>query len=374
MSVKTRQIVSVTVLEADITNLQAPTFTTLTRGPLEPITKLKWDHKVNLIGQKVSSPMVHICEKCNKPVLIYGRMIPCRHAFCFSCAKDQDQKCMRCNDKVARVEQAVIGNVFMCTHGGSKYGQDGCRRTYLSGRDLQAHINHRHLKNQKVPNVAQAAQAAQASNPQSAVKDIAIMKEMYLKQQRLVNAPDLQKKEKAPQLVPQELRQHPEARGQQEARRTMPPQVSPQPTAGHPPINQIPVLTTRNPNLVTVPIQELPAQQMNQPPIRFPPGYQPGQPMPGFSFPPGQGPPLSQAHYRQPPPNPFFPGQQPRFPPNFQAKSPNFDQAAQFRPPGPGPSHPGPNHPGTGHPRSGHPGPGHPGPGQAWSGQPQFYR
>jgi len=34
----------------------------------------------------------------------------------------------------------------MCTHGGSRYGNDGCRRTYLSQRDLQAHINHRHLR------------------------------------------------------------------------------------------------------------------------------------------------------------------------------------------------------------------------------------
>lgn len=33
----------------------------------------------------------------------------------------------------------------MCTHGGSRYGNDGCRRTYLSQRDLRAHINHRHV-------------------------------------------------------------------------------------------------------------------------------------------------------------------------------------------------------------------------------------
>lgn len=33
----------------------------------------------------------------------------------------------------------------MCTHGGTRHGQTGCRRTYLSQRDLQAHINHRHV-------------------------------------------------------------------------------------------------------------------------------------------------------------------------------------------------------------------------------------
>jgi hypothetical protein len=30
-----------------------------------------------------------------------------------------------------------------------RYGNTGCRRTYLSGRDLQAHIQHRHHKNNK---------------------------------------------------------------------------------------------------------------------------------------------------------------------------------------------------------------------------------
>lgn len=33
----------------------------------------------------------------------------------------------------------------MCTHEGTRYGSTGCRRTYLSQRDLQAHINHRHV-------------------------------------------------------------------------------------------------------------------------------------------------------------------------------------------------------------------------------------
>ncbi|VVC98049.1 unnamed protein product [Leptidea sinapis] len=46
---------------------------------------------------------------------------------------------------VLRVEQTGLGTVFMCTHSGTRYGNTGCRRTYLSQRDLQAHINHRHV-------------------------------------------------------------------------------------------------------------------------------------------------------------------------------------------------------------------------------------
>lgn len=45
--------------------------------------------------------------------------------------------CPRCTEKVSRVEQTGLGTVFMCTHGGTRYGNAGCRRTYLSQRDLQ---------------------------------------------------------------------------------------------------------------------------------------------------------------------------------------------------------------------------------------------
>lgn len=132
-------------MEADISQLEAPTFTTLSRGPPEPMTRLQWNHPVNLLGEKVLNPMIHCCDTCLRPVLIYGRMIPCKHVFCLSCAQRDSKICPRCNDKVVRVEQTGLGTVFMCTHGGTRYGNTGCRRTYLSQRDLQAHVNHRHV-------------------------------------------------------------------------------------------------------------------------------------------------------------------------------------------------------------------------------------
>lgn len=127
-------------MEADISQLEAPTFTTINRGPPEPMTRLKWGHKVNLIGEKVLNPMIHCCDQCEnvKPILIYGRMIPCKHVFCLKCGREEPLKvCPRCKEKVVRVEQSGLGTVFMCTHGGSRYGTTGCRRTYLSQRDLQ---------------------------------------------------------------------------------------------------------------------------------------------------------------------------------------------------------------------------------------------
>ena len=37
--------------------------------------ELKWDHKLNLIGRAVKDPLLHICEVCSLPILIYGRMV-----------------------------------------------------------------------------------------------------------------------------------------------------------------------------------------------------------------------------------------------------------------------------------------------------------
>jgi len=61
--------------ETDISQLEAPTFTTLTRGPPEPMLRLDWSLPVNLIGEKVLNPMIHCCDKCLKPILIYGRLV-----------------------------------------------------------------------------------------------------------------------------------------------------------------------------------------------------------------------------------------------------------------------------------------------------------
>ncbi len=41
-------------MDTDISKLEAPTFTTLDRGPSQPMLSLTWDHKVNLMGKKVS--------------------------------------------------------------------------------------------------------------------------------------------------------------------------------------------------------------------------------------------------------------------------------------------------------------------------------
>ena len=110
-----------------------------------PTSPFKSIRQVNLSAEKVPDPAIYTCEKCNLPILIYGRLIPCKHVFCFNCAKNStDKHCPRCKDPFARIEQSALGTVFICTFGGGKQTPRGCKRTYLSPRDLNAHIAHRH--------------------------------------------------------------------------------------------------------------------------------------------------------------------------------------------------------------------------------------
>lgn len=75
-----------------------------------------------------------------------------------------------------RIEQAALGTVFVCTFGGTKHGVSGCHRTYLSQRDLQAHVAHRHFgasreaaAQQVVPPELLPATAAARPTPAGAV-------------------------------------------------------------------------------------------------------------------------------------------------------------------------------------------------------------
>lgn len=103
-------------------------------------SSLRWEQKVNLLGRAVQDPLVHICEVCCLPVLIYGRMVShtcthttgvnltfpmpqkrCRHAFCRDCAKRAAGVCPRCKEGEQTFEEASMGNVYICTHGGGRY-------------------------------------------------------------------------------------------------------------------------------------------------------------------------------------------------------------------------------------------------------------
>uniref|UniRef100_A0A0K2UNF3 E3 ubiquitin-protein ligase Hakai n=1 Tax=Lepeophtheirus salmonis TaxID=72036 RepID=A0A0K2UNF3_LEPSM len=180
----------------DISQLEAPTFTTLDRGPCQSMTMLQWDHGVNLIGKKVVNPMIHCCDKCLKPILIYGRMIPCKHVFCLKCAQsEKNGSCSRCGEKISHVDHAGLGSIYMCSHGGSRYGNNGCRRTYLSQRDLQAHIRHRHVKSATPAEAPQPAVPSAVSSVTNPPTRVTSAPPPLLKQQPLPTHTDSYRKE-----------------------------------------------------------------------------------------------------------------------------------------------------------------------------------
>ena len=108
--------------------------------------ELDWSHKVVFVGEKIQDPMIHVCEQCNLPILVYGRLIHCKHILCYSCAQKASGKCPYCSERIERIEPAGIGQIFVCSYGGSCHEASQCRRSYLSQRDLIAHIKHRHEK------------------------------------------------------------------------------------------------------------------------------------------------------------------------------------------------------------------------------------
>nr|XP_006820324.1 PREDICTED: E3 ubiquitin-protein ligase Hakai-like [Saccoglossus kowalevskii] len=291
--------------------------------PIHQKCQLKWDQKLDLIGEKVVDPMIHCCSKCDLPILIYGRMIPCKHVVCFDCAKRTDKNCPRCGDTVLRIEQSHLGSIFVCTYGTSKHGNSGCRRTYLSQRDLQAHINHRHNR-----------PAQTESIPPPAVQERPVADQRYISPHESYRTPP------PPQRVMRESHAMYANTSEERKDHTLP-STSYQST--------IPVVTGgRTSNLITVPIHDGDKDYRDDkaqlrggpPPVQLPPHpiHYPGQPT---SAPPPPGPPLPQHAY--PPPQNNYPSTSLGGPPMSYS--------------GPPPSVPVPPHFTTAPIHHGHPGP-----------------
>ena len=55
--------------------LPTPTVTALTCVPKHQNQVLQWHHQVNLIGEKCPNPRIHVCDSCQHPILVYGRLV-----------------------------------------------------------------------------------------------------------------------------------------------------------------------------------------------------------------------------------------------------------------------------------------------------------
>ncbi|XP_055015958.1 E3 ubiquitin-protein ligase Hakai [Boleophthalmus pectinirostris] len=253
---------------------------------------LFWDFKLNLLGEKDKLP-IHFCDKCGLPIQLYGRMIPCKHVFCYECAllheKKGDKMCpgltmFSCSDPVQRIEQCQRGSLWMCSV------VPGCKRTYLSERDLQAHVNHRHLR---------AAKSSSSSNrgnqdPMHLPPPASDHPDRYR-----VPPPHLQKNHHMPNLP----------HGPHDPYSQPPPNAHDQPPPNSglgPETFRIATVTTRkHSNLITVPIQDdSGAGRDSMPPgPAQPPHHHPGD----YPTPPVVSHPhhlMPQQHFGPPPPPP----------------------------------------------------------------------
>ncbi|KAM9470942.1 E3 ubiquitin-protein ligase Hakai isoform 1-T1 [Clarias gariepinus] len=259
-----------------------------------------WDFKLNLVGEKDDTP-VHFCDKCGLPIKIYGRMIPCKHVFCYDCAvlyeKKSDKTCpglslYSCTEPVQRIEQCQRGSLYMCSI------VQGCKRTYLSQRDLQAHINHRHIRAGKP-----GASRAEPTHPTPAPTPTLTSEPPD--RFRLPPPPHLPKSHP---LIPPPLQGH-DPYGQPPPASPSPSDLGPSSRALPPETFRIATVTTRkHSNLITVPIQDdsgtsipSPREPIPQTPPGLPPHHHPGQVVahPHHIMPPPQ-----QQHYGPPPPPP----------------------------------------------------------------------
>jgi len=338
-------------METDISKMEAPTFTTIERNQQAAMLALDWDHQVNLVGKKVLNPMIHCCDQCLKPILVYGRMIPCKHVFCLGCAKKEDKQCPRCKDKVSRVEPAGLGNIYLCTQGGTRYGNSGCRRTYLSTRDLQAHVLHRHSKGrdeEKMPDKKEMTNNEAIRNAVNSLSKASLAAAVAAASSINSGVPSPYSTAGAAQYSNTGTIFSSAAAGTTSTA-TAPYNSAAtaqyRPSAGAP-SNHISVINTRQSNLISIPIHgngTSSSEGAAPPPLHtgYAPGSYPGYPgyttqpspaVPVTSFPQGAPPPT----FNQPPPTYPFTGSYPSAPP------PAAGQYTAGPPPAPAPFNPAP--------------------------------
>ncbi|WOK98381.1 hypothetical protein Cni_G07092 [Canna indica] len=80
---------------------------------------------------------VHICVRCDFPVAIYGRLVPCDHAFCLTCARS-DPNCYLCEERIQKIQSIkMMEGIFICA-------APHCLKSFLKRPEFEAHIHEAH--------------------------------------------------------------------------------------------------------------------------------------------------------------------------------------------------------------------------------------
>ena len=82
---------------------------------------------VDLVGEVVplrdhAGP--HFCLRCTMPIAIYGRLSPCNHLYCHTCAKTV-KTCTFCHKNVVRVQLLENVDMFVCPYVARGVSEEG---------------------------------------------------------------------------------------------------------------------------------------------------------------------------------------------------------------------------------------------------------
>ncbi|KAL5231474.1 hypothetical protein ABZP36_030250 [Zizania latifolia] len=88
------------------------------------------------IGRRSRRPLgerVHICCRCEFPVALYGRLIPCEHAFCLTCARS-DSSCYLCDERIQKIQSVkMMEGIFICA-------APMCLKSFLKKAEFESHV------------------------------------------------------------------------------------------------------------------------------------------------------------------------------------------------------------------------------------------
>ncbi|KAI3666979.1 hypothetical protein L6452_42020 [Arctium lappa] len=118
---------------------------------------------VKTVGRRSRRPLgerVHFCVQCDFPIAIYGRLIPCEHAFCLDCARS-DSICYLCDDRIQKIQTIkMMEGIFVCA-------APHCLKSFLKKTDFESHVHaiHSDLVNSNTQKDGNESEAASAKKP-----------------------------------------------------------------------------------------------------------------------------------------------------------------------------------------------------------------
>nr|CAD1830728.1 unnamed protein product [Ananas comosus var. bracteatus] len=80
---------------------------------------------------------VHFCVRCDLPIAIYGRLTPCEHAFCLTCARSE-ASCYLCDERIQKIQSVkMMEGIFICA-------APHCLKSFLKRSEFESHIHETH--------------------------------------------------------------------------------------------------------------------------------------------------------------------------------------------------------------------------------------